>query len=168
MGDRFSSAFDRASAAPTPDLWPDITARKPTFRLVGSDGDDPRPGSWRVSVSVAAVLLIVIALGTLALSGGPAPVSTEDPSLSDVTTSEPADTTALVPNIVGLSVTDARRALGDAGLTLVVTDDDAGPGDTIVGQAPQAGRRLPRGAEVGGSTSESPDDSTTATTRMEP
>jgi len=128
MADRLDRVFERTTSAPAPDLWPDIATRVPNDEDVRPLADERPRRSWRAGVSIAAVLVILAAVGIAALVNGSGRVATEAPTSSQgATETTPSVTTE--PHLVAVRV---PRAALPTGLDLTATDStDTGTGATI-------------------------------------
>jgi hypothetical protein len=81
---------------------------------------------------------------------GAEPAAIQTASFTVVTSSLPPPTRVTVPNLVGLDTSRAEQLVNALDLTLVVTWQGEGEDRGVVGsQAPRAGRRVPRGTQVG-------------------
>ncbi|MCI2956339.1 protein kinase [Agromyces atrinae] len=120
---------------------------------------DPRSrvGAWTaVALAVAAAAAVVV-FAALAPPAAvvPTPVATAPVTSAPVAAPEPVVTepesvVAVVPELVGARLGDARAAVEAAGLVLgaISVVDGAQAGDTVLASAPGAGARLDEGAVV--------------------
>jgi len=128
MADRLERVFDKVTSAPAPDLWPDIATRVSSDEDVSALTAERPRRSWRAGVSIAAVLVILAAVGIAALQDGSGRVATKGPT-STLGATETTPSVTTVPHLVAVRV--PRGAL-PTGLALHATDSiDTGTGATI-------------------------------------
>jgi hypothetical protein len=103
---------------------------------------------------VIAVVLVAAVLSSLGDGGNPpvtqaaaevSPSSTPEPSI----TPEPKTPTTKVPEVIGLSVRDARQRSTSRGLSIsIVRKYSAEPAGTVLRQSVRAGRRVEEGTSI--------------------
>lgn len=131
-----------------PSRLPVPSTPQPLYAAVDSSTrTDRRPQRQPVLLAGALVLL---AISSTACGGGAQSATTVTPTPAAPTASDPCDTTACttMPNLVGVTASQARDALSKAGFT--APGDLAGKGDTItiMGQVPTPGSEVPVGSRV--------------------
>jgi hypothetical protein len=155
----------RAEVRTPPPVPPDATAVGGWAPVAA----EPPSRRWwlPILVGVAALLLVgLVGAGVYALTSGgdddPAPVAsapaaaptsvaptTESPSPEPTTPSPTPEEQVSVPEVVGLTSAEARRALDDAGLTyrLRFRESDEEPG-TVLDSRPSVGEQVEPGSRV--------------------
>ena len=155
-GDRYASAAELAedlrrvcdglplgAGQETTAQLPSDPAEASTAPTVFAAGSGPASGSRnrRALLPLAALLLGAILLGGLAWA------LARDASNGDTSGAERVE----VPGVVGLSVEEARRRLGEAGLDLgsqTKSVSDAAANGEVIDQNPSAGNQAQRGSDV--------------------